>query len=462
MNGISEREVDETFQRGLAAVVARSRADSAPIRQTGRRRTPVFMAIVGVGLPVAALGVSAFLVIADRASHSARPPAASSPPVNQTAIGHTVHITDDQGVIADVTLVKVSYATRGAVSLPRNGIFAIADVLISTSSPIPSTVSQQEFNSTTSRINELLSQLQTATINHDAARIASLLPPIGQLESQLTALIQRDLPFTFTFRTSAGRTYPAFSGNAVASDFEPVLSGAGGLAVGLTYGNVVFDIPTKGGVIRVTDPNGTTTGQWRVPAAPASPVISDVAIGRAAHIRDDRGLIADVTIEKVTYAVSGNRGGSPPVNGYYAVAVVLISTTSAIQNAASSEAFTATSQQLDAMWSELQLAKANHDTAKVAPLQSVIAHLESQLATLAQQVSPLSFAYMTSDGMSHPAFSGNALTSGFVPTSWSAYGALPEGLTSLSVVFDVPSRGGAIQVTDPFSNIVEQWSPPST
>jgi hypothetical protein len=459
VNGISETEVNETYRRGLAAVVARSRANSAPTRQTGHRRAPALVAIVGLGIPLIALGVSAFLVIANHAGHSAKPPAASGPPVNQAAIGHTVRITDDHGLVADVTVVKVSYATRGAGALPRNGVFASADVLISTTSPIPSPVSQQEFGTTTSRLSTLLSELQIATINHDTARIAPLQSLIAQLESQLATLAQRGLPFTFTFQTSDGRTYPAFSGNAVASGFEPVLSGAGGLAVGLTYGNVVFDLPSRGGTIRVTDPISTTGGQWRVPPASTSPTIRHIAIGGAAHISDGRGPIADVTVEKVTYSVSGNRAGSSPVNGYYAIADVLISTTSAIQNAVSSQAFTTTSQRLDAYLNELQVVKVNHDTAKIAPLQSLIAQLESQLATLAQQIPPLSFTYVTSDGISHPAFSGNALTSGFVPTSWSAYGALPAGLTSITVVFDVPSKGGAIQLTDPLSNIVEQWSP---
>jgi hypothetical protein len=44
-----------------------------------------------------------------------------------------------------------------------------------------------------------------------------------------------------------------------------MLLAVGGLPKGLTYGNIVFDVPSKGGVIQMTDPFSGVVGRWRLP-----------------------------------------------------------------------------------------------------------------------------------------------------------------------------------------------------
>jgi hypothetical protein len=269
MNTVSDRDVDEIYRRGLAALVAHSRPYPATTRQTGRRRVPVFLAIVGLGIPLAALAVSAFLVI-DHARHSAMPPAISGSSVSKTGIGHTVQITDSHGLIADVTVEKVSYATsgEGGASPPVNGFYAVADVLISTTSAIGSTVSSQELNSAQGQLNVQLGILAQEKVNGDTAKVPATITLITLYQHEVTLLLaQQLLPFAFTYQTNDGRTYPAFFDNALESGFDPMLLAAGGLPKGLTYGNVVFDVPLKGGVIQMTDPSSGIVGRWRLPAS---------------------------------------------------------------------------------------------------------------------------------------------------------------------------------------------------
>jgi hypothetical protein len=321
----------------------------------------------------------------------------------------------------------------------------------------------QEFTSTASELNVLVAELGRAKYAKDARAAASLQSSIASLQQKLTLLGQQYLPLTFKFQTSDGHTYPAFSGNAIVSGFTPMLFAEGGLPVGLTYGDVVFDVPSKGGVIRMTDPFSTAVGRWTVPPTPSPTTMSTVPIGHAVHISDSHGLIADVTVENVNYTTSGDGGAPPPLNGFYAVAHVLISTPSAITPAigstASAQAFNNTQAELNIALANLARAKSANDTKAILGSEALVNLFQQQLALLAQQAMPFEFKYQTSDGRTYVASSGNALVSGFDPMLLGASG-LPKGLTYGNVVFDVPLKGGVIELTDPLSSVIEQWTLP--
>lgn len=135
----------------------------------------------------------------------------------------------------------------------------------------------------------------------------------------------------------------------------------------------------------------------------------NASIGQAIHITDSSGLSADVTLEGVTYATAGTGAiAQPPQNGQYAVADVLV-----------------------------------QDNAGQYPFN------------------PLYFKYQTSDGTTYDSFSGNSVTAGFDPTLSS--GTLNAGQkTRGNIVFDVKSKGGLIQVTDPLGQVVGQWTVPAS
>src|ERR1700730_2193262 len=123
--------------------------------------------------------------------------------------------------------------------------------------------------------------------------------------------------------------------------------------------------------------------------ASASPAASNAALGQAIHITGDSGLSADVTVEKVTYATTGQGPiAQPSANGVYAVADVLI-----------------------------------------------------RVAAGDYSFNPFYFKYQTSDGTTTDAFSGNSLTTACAPALSS--GPLPAGQqTRGNIVFDVKSKGG--------------------
>ena len=150
---------------------------------------------------------------------------------------------------------------------PRNGFYAVADVLISTTSVIGSTVSAQEFNSAQAQLNILLANLARAKQVNDTKAILGFEAMVNYYQQRLALLAQQLKPFEFQYQTIDGRTYAASSGNALESGFDPRLLAAGGLPKGLTYGNVVFDVPSKGGVIQMTDPFSGIVGRWKLPAS---------------------------------------------------------------------------------------------------------------------------------------------------------------------------------------------------
>jgi hypothetical protein len=143
--------------------------------------------------------------------------------------------------------------------------------------------------------------------------------------------------------------------------------------------------------------------------ASSSAAASNAALGQAIHVTGDSGLSADVTVEKVTYATSGQGPiAQPPANGVYAVADVLIT-----------------------------------------------------VAGGDYSFNPFYFKYQTSDGTTTDAFSGNSLTAGFDPALSS--GTLHAGQqTRGNIVFDVKSKGGVMQVTDPLFSVVGQWTLPAS
>jgi hypothetical protein len=153
-----------------------------------------------------------------------------------------------------------------------------------------------------------------------------------------------------------------------------------------------------------SNPSGGAAGS----SSPSSAAATNASIGQAIHVADSSGLSADVTVEKVTYATTGQGAiAQPPANGVYAVADVLI-----------------------------------------------------KVAGGDYSFNPLYFKYQTSDGTTSDSFSGNGLTAGFDPTLSS--GTLHAGQqTRGNVVFDVKSKGGVMQVTDPLGSVVGQWTLPS-
>lgn len=176
---------------------------------TARRAVATLGAVV-VGLTT--MGASS-------CSTSSGTPAGSTTPsatAQNVALGAAVHVTDSSGGSAFVTVESVKFATAGSGPIaqpPKNGTFAIADVLI---------------------------QDDAGAYNFN--------------------------PLYVKYQEPDGTTSDAFSGNAITAGFDPTLS-AGTLSPGQkTRGNVVFDVKVKGGLIQVTDPLGSVVGQWTVPA----------------------------------------------------------------------------------------------------------------------------------------------------------------------------------------------------
>jgi hypothetical protein len=269
MNTVSEREVDEIYRRGIADLVAHAGVRAAGKRETKPRRAPIVAAIVAFGVPLAALAWSAFAIIGGH-TKSATPshPQQSVSPIPAARIGQPFRVTNSGGLVAVVIVEKVTYATagRGVGAQPRNGLYAVADVLISTTAAIGSTGSAQAFDNALTQLNIALANLARAKRVNDTKAILGSEALVNLYEQPLAVLAQH-LPFEFRYQTSDGRTYAVSSGNALEAGFDPMLLTAGGLPKGLTYGNVVFDVPSKGGVIQMTDPFSGVVGRWKLPAS---------------------------------------------------------------------------------------------------------------------------------------------------------------------------------------------------
>ena len=142
------------------------------------------------------------------------------------AIGKTFHvtnatgnnnITNAAGVDAFVTVESVKYSAESAIGAigqqPKNGSYAIADVLI---------------------------QVNAGNYDYSEGRVK--------------------------YQEPDGTTYDLLSGNAASAGFDPSL-GQGSLSAGQkTRGYVTFDVKSRGGLIQLTDILGAVIGQWTVPA----------------------------------------------------------------------------------------------------------------------------------------------------------------------------------------------------
>jgi hypothetical protein len=245
MTTIPDQDVDAIYRRGVAEPVARK-------REMKPRRVPIFAAIVAFGVPFGALAWSAFAIIGGHAKSATLPhPTQATSPIPAAKIGEAFRVSDSSGLVAVVTVEKLTYATvgRGGAQPPQNGFYAVANVLISTTSAIGNTVSAQEFNNAEAQLNIQLSILAMEKVDNDMTRELATQNLIDLYTQNLSLLAQQLMPFTFTYE----------------SGFDPMLLAVGGLPKGLTYGNIVFDVPSKGGVIQMTDPFSGVVGRWRLP-----------------------------------------------------------------------------------------------------------------------------------------------------------------------------------------------------
>jgi hypothetical protein len=273
---ITDRVVDETYQRGIAALVA-----DAPRRaiEPGHRRVPILVAIAGVAIPLAALAAAAFVVIA---GHVQRPEAhavpttpatATSPPSTTAALGQTIHIDEGNGSGVDVTVEKVVFAPGSPTFEPPpvDGLDAAATVLIS--NPAGGVIQSYDAHYIVDflDLHQLEAQLQAAIVANDAARISLLHVRIASSASKPAALSVEPQPINFEYVTNGGQAYPACGGSSAASAFVSNVSvGAPPDVVtdnGRTSLTVVFDVPSRGGLIQMTDALGKVIGRWLVPAA---------------------------------------------------------------------------------------------------------------------------------------------------------------------------------------------------
>jgi hypothetical protein len=467
MSSISDGAVDAAYRRGLGDLVARAQ-HPAPVRtHSPVRRAPIVVAIIGLGIPLAALAAMAFIVITGHTHASeVTPPVATT---SASAIGHTTHILDSRGVHIDVTVEKVTYATSGvgADALPpRSGHYAVVDVVISLKAAFGVSTDAEEFTSGYARLNALAAQLQAAVNAHDTALVAALRTEVDQQLRQLVPLAGSFLPVSFVYRANDGSTTAAFSGNALVSGYAPMFLTPEGVSSGVTYGNVVFDVPSTGGVIQMTDRFSNVVGTWRLPAASSTPEIEHASVGQTIHVADSQGRLADVSIQSVTYATSGSGVLSQsPDHRYFVIANVVVSTTAGVTPTVAEDGDLDSSLQarVNQLAAELHLAKSLGDANLVPVLTDQIAAVEQEFGEQEQSL-PLAFTYEASDGNTYDAYAGNALTSGRI--SQTIFGpsglALVPGSTSGQIVFDVPSKGGVIRMTDPLSNVVEEWTLPSS
>jgi Domain of unknown function (DUF4352) len=139
--------------------------------------------------------------------------------VGVVAVGQALKVTDDQGTTAFITVESVKYSPTNAVAAlvseypPKNGLFAVVNVLVEVDA------GAYPFNSV-----------------------------------------------YFKWQTPDATTYSVIDGNAVFAGFEPAF-GSGKLSTGQkTRGNVVFDVPTKGGLLQLTSPTLDVIGQWTMPS----------------------------------------------------------------------------------------------------------------------------------------------------------------------------------------------------
>jgi hypothetical protein len=271
---ITDRDVDDAYRHGIANLIAHVPRASAEIRH---RHIPILVAIAGIAIPLAALAIAALVVIDGHVPPSGAPslptaPAtASSPALRTAALGHTIHITESNGLSADVTIEKVVFASGSDIfnPPPANGLHAVADVLVSIPAALAVQSPPAQYTDEVSVLSQQLAQLQTAEVDNDVARARVLQLIIASDQLKLSKLALALMPFHLEYVTSRGDIYPAWGGSTDTSGFEPqVYSGSspnGVMDGGLTSLAVVFDASSRGGMIQVTDSHGRVVGRWQAP-----------------------------------------------------------------------------------------------------------------------------------------------------------------------------------------------------
>lgn len=168
----------------------------------------------------------------------------------------------------------------------------------------------------------------------------------------------------------------------------------------LTAAAGVSTLSLAGCSVSTGTPAGGTT-----PSATAQ----NLAIGAALHVTDSSNASAFVTVESVKYSMEAIAAiGQGPKNGVYAIADVLVQDDAGTYN-----------------------------------------------------YNPLYVKYQEPDGTTYDFGSGNAAFAGFDPSLGS--GSLSAGQkTRGNVAFDVKTKGGLIQVTDPLGAVLGQWTVPAS
>lgn len=175
----------------------------------------------------AAAAISAVMLMgASSCDGSTGTPAGTTTPsatAQNLAIGKTLHVTSNaignavSASTAFITVESVKFALSPTTDIgmgPKNGVYAVADVLIQVDS------GQYSFN-----------------------------------------------PLYVKYQEPDGTTYDMTSGSAMFAGFDPALGMASLSAGQKSRGNVAFDVKTRGGLIQLTDPLGAVIGQWTVPAS---------------------------------------------------------------------------------------------------------------------------------------------------------------------------------------------------
>jgi hypothetical protein len=261
---IADRDVDESYRRGLADLVAHA---PRPSTRTAERRVPRVAAIVAIAIPLAALAVSALVVIAGHGQRAVTPtvPAASGPGATGVPIGKTIQVGPGYGLVANVTVQVVMFG-KGSIflpPLPKGDRNAEIHVRISSAARITTQPAQAAYDQASTEQARVMAQLDTAILNHDTGRIATLDVLLPQLETKVEKLGLQLLPFNFQYVTTNDHVYPAWGATGFFSTTSPQVVVFNGLG---DFG-MIFQVPSRGGAIRMTDSFGQVIGQWRVPAA---------------------------------------------------------------------------------------------------------------------------------------------------------------------------------------------------
>jgi hypothetical protein len=147
---------------------------------------------------------------------------------------------------------------------PANGLYALMEVHVSMPGGGVLQSPPAQYTGAAATVHNLLAQLQTALIDNDAARANVLRVIIVRDEEQLSRDALTLMPFTFEYVAIDGESFEAWGGNSAQPSF-PAMADMSLPVPGLTSFDVVFDVPTSGGVIRMISPQGRVIGRWQAP-----------------------------------------------------------------------------------------------------------------------------------------------------------------------------------------------------